>query len=52
MTELIWDGKYVRWQEAVAGSHRSALSKIETVMKSAADRMRTMEMFASGRESE
>jgi adenine-specific DNA-methyltransferase len=52
MTELIWDGKYVDGKRQ--GPVRIALpfQTIETVNESAQDRLRTLELFAAGRETE
>ena len=52
MTELIWDGKYKDGKKQ--GPVRIALpfQTIETVNESAQDRRRTLELFASGRDSE
>jgi adenine-specific DNA-methyltransferase len=52
MTELIWDGKYVDGKKQSPVRVALPFQTIETVNESAADRMRTMEMFASGRETE
>src|ERR1700736_6522404 len=52
MTELIWDGKYKDGKKQ--GPVRIALpfQTIETVNESAQDRRRTLELFASGRDTE
>ncbi len=52
MTELIWDGKYIDGKRQ--GPVRVALpfQTIETVNESAADRQRTLDLFAAGRETE
>jgi adenine-specific DNA-methyltransferase len=52
MTELIWDGKYKDGKKQ--GPVRIALpfQTIETVNESASDRRRSLELFASGRDSE
>jgi adenine-specific DNA-methyltransferase len=52
MTELIWDGKYKDGKKQ--GPVRIALpfQTIETVNESAQDRLRTLELFAQGRQSE
>jgi adenine-specific DNA-methyltransferase len=52
MTELIWDGKYVDGKKQSPVRVALPFQTIETVNESTADRLRTMEMFASGRESE
>jgi adenine-specific DNA-methyltransferase len=52
MTELIWDGKYVDGKKQSPVRVALPFQTIETVNESAADRQRTMEMFASGRETE
>ena len=52
MTELIWDGKYVDGKKQAPVRVALPFQTIETVNESAADRQRTMEMFASGRETE
>jgi len=53
MTELIWDGKYDKDGRKTAPL-RVALpfQTVETVNESAADRQRTLNMFAQGRETE
>ena len=53
MTELVWDGKYDGQGRRVAPP-RIALpfQTVETVNESATDRLRNLEMFAGGRESE
>ncbi len=52
MTELIWDGKYK--DGGKQGPVRIALhfQTIETVNESVHDRQRTLELFASGRDTE
>ena len=52
MTELIWDGKYKDGKKQ--GPVRVALpfQTVETVNESAQDRQRTLELFATGRETE
>lgn len=52
MTELIWDGKYKDGKKQ--GPVRIALpfQTIETVNESAQDRLRTLELFAQGRQTE
>ena len=52
MTELLWDGKYK--DDKKQGPVRIALpfQTIETVNESAKDRQRTLELFATGRETE
>jgi len=52
MTELIWDGKYKDGKKQ--GPVRIALpfQTVETVNESAQDRRRSLELFASGRDSE
>jgi adenine-specific DNA-methyltransferase len=52
MTELIWDGKYIDGKKQSPVRVALPFQTIETVNESAADRMRTMEMFATGRETE
>ncbi|HKV92006.1 MAG TPA: site-specific DNA-methyltransferase [Candidatus Angelobacter sp.] len=52
MTELIWDGKYVDGKKQLPVRVALPFQTIETVNESAADRQRTMELFASGRETE
>lgn len=49
MTELIWDGKYVDGKRQAPVRVALPFQTIETVNESAADRNRTLEMFASGR---
>ncbi len=50
MTELIWDGKYTKDGKKRAPV-RIALpfQTIETVNESAADRLRTLDLFAQGK---
>jgi hypothetical protein len=52
MTELIWDGKYKDGKKQ--GPVRIALpfQTIETVNESAQDRLRNLELFSSGRQTE
>jgi DNA modification methylase len=52
VTELLWDGKYK--DDKKQGPVRIALpfQTIETVNESAKDRQRTLELFATGRETE
>jgi len=52
MTELIWDGKYKDGKKQ--GPVRIALpfQTVETVNESAQDRLRNLELFASGRDTE
>jgi len=52
MTELMWDGKYKDGKKQ--GPVRVALpfQTVETVNESAQDRRRTLELFATGRETE
>jgi len=52
MTELIWDGKYVGGKKQSPVRVALPFQTIETVNESAADRHRTLEMFASGRPAE
>jgi DNA modification methylase len=49
MTELIWDGKYVDGKRQTPVRVALPFQTIETVNESAADRNRTLELFASGR---
>ena len=49
MTELIWDGKYVDGKRQAPVRVALPFQTIETVNESAADRHRTLELFASGR---
>src|SRR3989337_1330376 len=53
MTELIWDGKYGK-DGKKAAPVRIALpfQTVETVNESAQDRMRTLELFAQGKETD
>ena len=53
MTELIWDGKYDAHGKK-QGPVRIALpfQTVETVNESAQDRRRSLELFASGRNTE
>src|SRR4029077_3648681 len=52
MTELIWDGKYVDGKKQSPVRVALPFQTIETVNESTADRQRTLELFASGRETE
>lgn len=52
MTELIWDGKYVDGKRQAPVRVALPFQTIETVNESAADRHRTLELFASGRPTE
>jgi adenine-specific DNA-methyltransferase len=52
MTELIWEGKYKDGRRAVPVKIELPFQTIETVNESAQDRQRTLDLFASGRESE
>ena len=52
MTELIWDGKYVDGKRQSPVRVALPFQTIETVNESAADRLRTLDLFASGRQSE
>src|ERR1035437_2156133 len=52
MTELIWDGKYVNGKRQTPVRVALPFQTIETVNESAADRYRTLEMFATGEQTE
>jgi len=52
MTELIWDGKYIDGKRQSPVRVALPFQTIETVNESAADRYRTLEMFATGRQTE
>ncbi len=54
MTELIWDGKYDKATGKKCAPPRIILpfQTVETVNESAADRHRTLDMFASGKPAE
>lgn len=52
MTELIWDGKYVDGKRQTPVRVALPFQTIETVNESAADRSRSLELFASGRPNE
>jgi adenine-specific DNA-methyltransferase len=52
MTELIWEGKYVDGKRQSPVRVALPFQTIETVNESAADRRRTLELFASGRPTE
>src|SRR5579863_10327292 len=52
MTELSWDGKYVDGKRQSPVRVALPFQTIETVNESAADRNRTLELFASGRPTE
>jgi DNA modification methylase len=52
MTELIWDGKYKDGKKVAPVRIALPFQTIETVNESAQDRLRTLDMFASGRPTE
>src|ERR1039457_3842406 len=52
MTELIWDGKYVDGKRQSPVRVAIPFQTIETVNESAADRHRTLELFAAGKSSD
>src|SRR6202045_2715418 len=52
MTELIWEGKYVDGKRQRPVRVALPFQTIETVNESAADRRRTLDLFASGRQTE
>jgi adenine-specific DNA-methyltransferase len=52
MSELIWDGKYVDGKRQTPVRVALPFQTIETVNETAADRNRTLELFASGRSTE
>ncbi len=52
MAELIWDGKYVDGKRQAPVRVGLPFQTIETVNESAADRQRTLDLFASGRQTE
>src|ERR1700693_4791523 len=52
MTELIWEGKYVNGKRQSPVRVALPFQTIETVNESAADRRRTLDLFAAGRPSE
>ena len=52
MTELIWEGKYKDGKRVAPVRIALPFQTIETVNESAQDRQRTLDLFASGRESE
>jgi len=52
MTELIWEGKYKDGKRVAPVRIALPCQTIETVNESAQDRQRTLDLFASGRESE
>jgi DNA modification methylase len=52
MTELIWDDKYIDGKRQAPVRMALPFQNIETVNESAADRNRTLELFASGRPTE
>lgn len=53
MTELIWDGKYDKSTGKKVAPLKTALpfQTVETVNESAQDRLKTLDLFASGRET-
>lgn len=52
MTELTWDGKYKDGKKVAPVRIALPFQTIETVNESAQDRQRTLDLFASGRETE
>lgn len=52
MTELIWEGKYVNGKRHSPIRVALPFQTIETVNESAADRYKTLQLFASGRATE
>lgn len=48
MTELIWDGKYVDGKRQSPVRVALPFQTIETANEAAADRQRTLELFATG----
>jgi adenine-specific DNA-methyltransferase len=52
MTELIWEGKYIDGKRQSPVRVALPFQTIETVNESTADRQRTLDLFASGRQSE
>ncbi len=52
MTELIWDGKYKDGKKVTPVRIALPFQTIETVNESAQDRLRTLDLFATGREPE
>src|SRR6516165_8974191 len=53
MTELIWEGKYDKDGRKVAPLRvELPFQTVETVNESAADRQRTLSMFAQGRDTQ
>lgn len=52
MTELIWEGKYVDGKRQSPVRVALPFQTIETVNESAADRRRTLDLFAAGRRTE
>jgi Adenine specific DNA methylase Mod len=52
MTELIWEGKYKDGKRVAPVRIALPFQTIETINESAQDRQRTLDLFASGRESE
>ena len=52
MTELIWEGKYKDGKKVAPVRIALPFQTIETVNESAQDRLRTLELFAQGRQTE
>ena len=52
MTELIWEGKYIDGKRQSPVRVALPFQTIETVNESASDRMRSLELFSSGKNSE
>jgi adenine-specific DNA-methyltransferase len=52
MTELVWEGKYVDGKRQAPVRVALPLQTIETVNESIAERQRTLEWSATGRETE
>ncbi len=52
MAELIWDGKYKDGKKVAPVKISLPFQTVETVNESAADRLKTLDMFASGQKTE
>src|SRR5438094_828631 len=52
MTELTWEGKYKDGRKVAPVKIALPFQTIETVNESAQDRLRTLDLFASGRDTE
>ncbi|MBI1894766.1 MAG: site-specific DNA-methyltransferase [Candidatus Rokubacteria bacterium] len=52
MTELVWEGKYLNEKRVAPVRIALPFQTVETVNESAQDRLRTLDLFAAGRETD